>query len=466
MLARTHDHAVCFHDEAVGLAREIADYVGPALGGGGAALLLARRERIDSTQQLLAEAGLNVSDLLRRGQLVLLDAQSLSSPGVAEQRCEPAHLAERAREHVKSLVSRWGQLRAFDELVDVLAAEGRHEDTMDVEAHWTSLQREVPFDLLCGYEFKRFGRGFETERSFQNVCDAHTDVYAVDGEEQTIDRLRREVVVLRHRLRALHIEDIASTPRVRRFTPASGDGRDHLLPFGQGAGAQPSTVSPDLGPLTAGRLLNVVVHDLQNLLSMLRWNALSAEATLPHDAPARDPVADILMGVERCTELTGDVLGITRGSAVEPVSLDDLVSGQRRLLTRVVGHKAKLGFELGCTSRVLLSRTSFCQAVTNLVVNACHAVSRGGHIQLRTTTAAGTPPSGQEYAVLEVSDDGAGIDPAILERLFEESFTTRASGNGLGLAIVRTVAEQARGRVEVESAVGRGSVFRVLLPAC
>jgi len=82
------------------------------------------------------------------------------------------------------------------------------------------------------------------------------------------------------------------------------------------------------------------------------------------------------------------------------------------------------------------------------------------------SAAAGTPPSGQEYAVLEVSDDGAGIDPAILERLFEESFTTRASGNGLGLAIVRTVAEQARGRVEVESAVGRGSVFRVLLPAC
>jgi signal transduction histidine kinase len=465
MLARDPDHAVCFHDGAIGLVTEVADYLEPALSDRGAGLLLARRSRIEPLQRLLSQRGLNLAELRERGQVLVVDAEGLSEVCAGDTQAVDARFGTCIAQEVRGLVNRWGHVRAFGEAVDCLAADGHHTRALSLESRWTALQREVPFDLLCGYEFQRFGPG-AGEQAFQHVCDAHTDVYALDGEAWTVDRLRREVAVLRHRLRT---QSLARVDGAAGPTSTPTRAGASLLPLGGGPGkgsTLPSRLVEDLGPLTAGRLLNVVVHDLQNVMAAMRWNTLSAIETVPSDGQAQEALSDVLMGVERCSDLVSDVLGITRPSALGPTPLDDLIAGQKRLLGRVVGHKAKLGFELGCSRCVTLSPTACSQVLTNLVVNACHAVRRGGQIEIRTSTARRrrTERNAGRWAVLEVTDDGDGIEPELLGRVFDESFTTAATGTGLGLAIVRAVVERAGGQVEAESELGRGSLFRVLLP--
>jgi two-component system NtrC family sensor kinase len=114
---------------------------------------------------------------------------------------------------------------------------------------------------------------------------------------------------------------------------------------------------------------------------------------------------------------------------------------------------------------VMASPGQIQQVVVNLLTNAIKARAPGkpGSVVLRI----GAGDSGQAF--LEVTDDGAGIDPAIRDRIFEPFFTTRpvgeGRGTGLGLAVSHAIATSHGGTLTVESEVGRGSTFRVELPA-
>jgi CheY-like chemotaxis protein len=103
------------------------------------------------------------------------------------------------------------------------------------------------------------------------------------------------------------------------------------------------------------------------------------------------------------------------------------------------------------------------QVLLNLAVNARDAMPRGGRLVVETGEIA---REGTRFAVLQVQDEGTGIDPAVLPRIFDPFFTTKevGKGTGLGLATVFGVAQQHRGSVEVDGGLGRGATFRVLLP--
>jgi len=102
-------------------------------------------------------------------------------------------------------------------------------------------------------------------------------------------------------------------------------------------------------------------------------------------------------------------------------------------------------------------RDQFVQVVFNLVLNAIDATGKGGRIDV-------TAKSEEGRIVLEVADDGMGIDPAHRERLFRPYFTTKKHGTGLGLFVIRKIVEDHGGSVTVESEPGRGATFRVVLP--
>ncbi|MCH8538674.1 MAG: ATPase [Alkalimonas sp.] len=99
------------------------------------------------------------------------------------------------------------------------------------------------------------------------------------------------------------------------------------------------------------------------------------------------------------------------------------------------------------------------QVVMNLLVNACHAIETSGTITIRTRLK-------EQWVMLEVIDDGKGINPEHLDRIFEPFFTTKpvGKGTGLGLALSHSIVNTHQGRIEVESEPGKGSCFRVWLP--
>ena len=99
------------------------------------------------------------------------------------------------------------------------------------------------------------------------------------------------------------------------------------------------------------------------------------------------------------------------------------------------------------------------QVLLNIIVNALHAMPQGGELKVATRLI-----KAEGVVEVAVSDNGRGIAEADVEKIFEPFFTTKTSGTGLGLAICRNIVESHRGTVDVESAPGQGTTFRIRLP--
>jgi nitrogen fixation/metabolism regulation signal transduction histidine kinase len=109
-----------------------------------------------------------------------------------------------------------------------------------------------------------------------------------------------------------------------------------------------------------------------------------------------------------------------------------------------------------------VDRTVLSRALINLVENALHAMPEGGTLNVSAT--ARDTDGGETAVCIEVRDDGAGVDPAILPRLFEPYFSTKSGGTGLGLAIARRAVEEHGGTIEIQGRPGEGTVVRMILP--
>ena len=144
---------------------------------------------------------------------------------------------------------------------------------------------------------------------------------------------------------------------------------------------------------------------------------------------------------------------------LKPTSLNDVVHETVELLrpeieNRGVTMKEKLARRLPLAP---LDPAQIKQVLVNLVKNAIQAMTRGGTLTLQTD-------SGVDGVVLTVADTGGGIPQEQINRIFEPFYTTKKKGSGLGLMIVQRIVREHKGRIELESHVGQGTVFRVWLP--
>jgi two-component system sensor histidine kinase AtoS len=99
------------------------------------------------------------------------------------------------------------------------------------------------------------------------------------------------------------------------------------------------------------------------------------------------------------------------------------------------------------------------QAVLNLLLNAIQAMPEGGRLDVK-----GLAPDDHPWVQLSIQDSGIGIPPEDMDKLFDPFFTTKEGGIGLGLSIAHRIIDQHRGKIEVESAPGRGTLFTIWLP--
>jgi CheY-like chemotaxis protein len=157
----------------------------------------------------------------------------------------------------------------------------------------------------------------------------------------------------------------------------------------------------------------------------------------------------------------------------ETPNVSELVRSLDHLLHRVVARNVRLDFDLAAdAAAVNVAPSRLVQVLLNLVVNASDAMPDGGRIGIRVHSLmrCGPDREGASNPTREVevvvSDSGEGMDGTTLARIFESEFTTKdVTHAGLGLATVRRVVEDAGGTIAVETTVGRGSTFRISLPA-
>jgi len=226
-----------------------------------------------------------------------------------------------------------------------------------------------------------------------------------------------------------------------------------------------------------GMLAAQVAHDFNNMLAAVGINAELLMDDLP-EGPSRRSVEDIRDVAFRAKELCRHLLGFSgkQQLTLEPVDMGEIATELIRLLRSATPEGVRLSLSARAGVTVMADPGALHQVALNLVTNAIDAVrERGGTIEVRVGTEAFDGPEGRrlahdwrsaagEYGVLEVTDDGVGMDEAVQQRIFEPFYTTKPTGHGLGLSSALGTIKAHRGALDLASRLGVGTTMRVLLP--
>lgn len=216
-----------------------------------------------------------------------------------------------------------------------------------------------------------------------------------------------------------------------------------------------------------GVLAGGIAHDFKNILTPIMGHAEMALRRVPHRGEGRRHLEEVLTAARRAKELTRQILSFSRKEAgeTEEIEANPVVGEVLRLLETTLPAGITLQSDL-CPHPlpVAANATQLHQLVMNLCTNAGQAMAEtGGSLTVSTgreRTAEGA------WVHLAVADTGCGMPPEVRDRLFEPYFTTRghSEGTGLGMSVVHGIVESRGGRIDVDTAPGRGTCIHVRLP--
>ncbi len=206
-----------------------------------------------------------------------------------------------------------------------------------------------------------------------------------------------------------------------------------------------------------GKLAAMVAHEIRNPLNSVLMG-LQYMSEIGEFSP--EIMETIKLEAKKMTELSGELLSFSKGFAIqpEPVFLRELLEElECRLLPKAEAQRISFRVKKDQDVVVRLDKRWVLRALENIVRNAFEALGQGGRVEVLTEV---TPQS----VCFIVRDNGPGLPFADEKHLFEPFFTTKESGFGLGLYIVREVLEAHGGTVKVESAPGKGTLFKLIFP--
>ncbi|MCD6531579.1 response regulator, partial [bacterium] len=215
-----------------------------------------------------------------------------------------------------------------------------------------------------------------------------------------------------------------------------------------------------------------ISHDFNNMLTAMLLQLTKVKKAI---AGGRVDVFGDLDNCEtiinRARDLTRQLLTFAEGGApiLRPCSLEQVVRQTVSFVMSGSGVRCEIDLPPDLHN-VRGDENQISQVISNLLINATQAMPDGGVIKVVGRNVS-LGPSNQynlkpgDYVELVVADNGPGIPPEILPKIFDPYFTTKEQGTGLGLAIVYSVVKKHKGHISVDSKPGRGTVFRILLPA-
>ncbi|RLC79205.1 MAG: hypothetical protein DRI61_08420, partial [Chloroflexi bacterium] len=227
-----------------------------------------------------------------------------------------------------------------------------------------------------------------------------------------------------------------------------------------------------------GSLAGGIAHDFNNLLTVIQGFAELALMKLPEDHPVHRYLTEIHKASQKASILASQLLAFSRHkpARIAPLSLNQIITEMREMLTRTLGENISLHLELDPNLWTIKGdRSNVEQVIMNLVLNSRDAMPEGGDLLIRTENVsidemyAHSHPDARpgEFVCLSVQDTGTGMEKAVLERLFEPFFTTKepGKGTGLGLSVVYGIVKAHDGWISVYSEPDKGSLFKIYLPA-
>ena len=227
---------------------------------------------------------------------------------------------------------------------------------------------------------------------------------------------------------------------------------------------------------TVGQLAGGVAHDFNNLLTAIngRTDFLAEAQNL--DSSQREDVEEIRRAAQRAASLTRQLLAFSRKQVLTPrvIDLNAVVRGMEPMLRRLIGEDILIQIvQQESLGHITADTGQLEQILLNLCLNSRDAMPDGGVIKIETARVsrdnvdvALTGYEAENLVQLCVSDTGEGMDDHTKEHLFEPFFTTKpeGKGTGLGLSTVYGIVKQSGATITVESAVGRGTTFRIYFP--
>ena len=228
-----------------------------------------------------------------------------------------------------------------------------------------------------------------------------------------------------------------------------------------------------------GRLAGGVAHDFNNLLTVITGYTDIVLDGLTAEDPRHEYLQQVARASERAASLTSQLLAFSRQQVLQPrvLDLNAILDETGKMLRRIIGEDVALeiraGEEIGF---IKADQSQIENVLVNMAANARDAMPGGGTLTLRTFNIQTIPHDAQlmtelepgEYVALAISDTGLGMSEETKHRIFEPFFTTKeiGRGTGLGLATCYGIIAQSGGAITVESELGHGTTFTILLPLC
>ena len=448
------DHTVQFYEDEAFLQETVARYLGAGLIADEPVVVIATEPHRRAFQQSLLSKGFDVERACAAGRLTFLDARATLDAFMVGgmPQWEPFRsLVGGTIDGCLGACER-KRVRLYGEMVDLLWREGNPQAAVRLEELWNDLGRAQPFSLLCAYAMGNFFKEAHCE-PFARICKAHDHVVPAESysESDERDKRLRDISLLQQRARALETE-------LKRRSEL-----EEALRYAREQAEAASTAKDEF--------LAMLGHELRNplspILTALELMKLRGDGRISREQEVIDRQTRHLI---RLVDDLLDVSRITRGKVElrrQVVEVRDVLAKATEIASPLLEQR-RHHFDVHAPPRGLrleADEARVAQVVANLLTNAAKYTEPGGHISL-------TARRDGAQVVIEVQDDGIGIAPGLLPRVFDlfvqgrQSSDRAEGGLGIGLALVRNLVTMHGGTVEARSpGLGKGSTFTVRLPA-